>query len=136
MDLDQTMIVAGVGCRKGVRAADIEAAIMAALARAGVAASELRLIATSAAKGGEPGIAAASSAIGVPLVLIPQDDLTAAGTRVTTRSERVIAVAGVPSVAEAAALAAGGPAARLIAPRVAVGTATCALADTNTEAAP
>jgi cobalt-precorrin 5A hydrolase len=131
MDVDQAMIVAGVGCRKGVRAADIEAAIMAAFARAGVAASELRLIATSAAKGGEPGIAAAASAIGVPLVLIPQGDLAAAGIRAPTRSERVIALAGVPSVAEAAALAAGGPAARLIAPRIAVGPATCALVDTG-----
>jgi cobalt-precorrin 5A hydrolase len=35
---------------------------------------------------------------------------------------------GVPSAAEAAALAAGGPAARLLAPRIAVGPATCALA--------
>jgi cobalt-precorrin 5A hydrolase len=129
MDVDQTMIVAGVGCRKGVRAADIEAAIMAACAQAGVAASKLRLIATSAAKGGEPGIAAAASAIGVPLVLIPPDDLAAAGRRATTRSERVIALAGVPSVAEAAALAAGGPGARLIASRIAVGPATCALAE-------
>jgi cobalt-precorrin 5A hydrolase len=131
MDLDQTMIVAGVGCRKGVRAVDIEAAIVAAFARAGLDASELCLIATSAAKGGEPGIAAAASAIGVPLVLIPQGDLAAAGIRAPTRSERVIALAGVPSVAEAAALAAGGPSARLIAPRVAVGPATCALAETE-----
>jgi cobalt-precorrin 5A hydrolase len=131
MDVDQAMIVAGVGCRKGVRAADIEAAIMAAFDRAGVATSELRLIATSAAKGGEPGIAAAASAIGVPLVLIPQGDLAAAGIRATTRSERVIALAGVPSVAEAAALAAGGPDARLIVPRIAVGPATCALAQTE-----
>lgn len=125
------MIVAGVGCRKGVQAADIEAAVRAALTQAGVAISKLRLIATSAAKGSEPGIVAAASAIGVPLVLIPQRDLAAAGTRTTTRSERVIALAGVPSVAEAAALAAGGPAARLIVPRVAVGPVTCALAETG-----
>jgi cobalt-precorrin 5A hydrolase len=131
MDVDQAMIVAGVGCRKGVRAADIEAAIAAAFDRAGVAASALRLIATSAAKGGEPGIALAASAIGVPLVLIPQGDLAAAGMRATTRSERVVAVAGVPSVAEAAALAAGGPDARLIVPRIALGPATCALAETE-----
>jgi cobalt-precorrin 5A hydrolase len=123
------MIVAGVGCRKGAQAADIEAAIVAAFARAGLATTKLALIATSAAKGGEPGIAAAATAIGVPLVLIPQGDLAAAGARTVTKSERVIALTGVPSVAETAALAAGGPAARLIAPRVAVGPATCALAD-------
>lgn len=125
------MIVAGIGCRKGARAVDIEAAIVAAFARVGVAASELRVIATSAAKSGEPGIAAAASAIGVPLVLISQGDLEAAGARATTRSARVVALTGVPSVAEAAALAAGGPAARLIMPRIAVGLATCALARTG-----
>jgi cobalt-precorrin 5A hydrolase len=122
------MIVAGVGCRKGVLAADIKAAIVAACAETGVAISTLRLIATSAAKGGEPGVVAAASAMGVPLVVIPPADLATAGTRATTRSERVIALVGVASVAEAAALAAGGPAARLIAPRIAVGPATCALA--------
>jgi cobalt-precorrin 5A hydrolase len=131
MDLDQTMIIAGIGCRKGARAADIEAAITAALARAGVVASELHLVATSAAKGGEPGIAAAAVSVGVPLVLIPQRDLEAAGERTMTRSERVIAIAGVPSVAESAALAAGGPDARLIAPRVALGSVTCALVETG-----
>jgi len=123
------MIVAGVGCRKGVQAADIEAAITAAFVRSGIALSRLRLIATSAVKGSEPGIAAAATAIGVPLVLIPQDDLVAAGSRSATRSERVIALTGAPSVAEAAALAAGGPAARLVLPRIAVGPATCALAE-------
>ncbi len=125
------MIVAGIGCRRGAPAADIEAVIAAALERAGLASAALHFIATSAAKGGEPGIAAAAAAIGVPLVLIPQCDLEAAGARTATTSARVIALAGVPSVAEAAALAAAGPAARLIAPRIAVGPATCALAATG-----
>jgi cobalt-precorrin 5A hydrolase len=128
MGLDQAMIVAGIGCRKGAAAAEIEAAIAAALARAGFSADALSLLATSAAKAGEPGIAAAASALRLPLVSIPQDKLEAAGPRTMTTSERVIATIGVPSLAEAAALAAGGPAARLIAPRVAVGPATCALA--------
>jgi cobalt-precorrin 5A hydrolase len=127
--MGEAMIVAGVGCRKGTQAAAIEAAIMAALARAGLGTAALEFIATPAAKGGEPGIAAAAAAIGVRLVLVPQRELEAAGARAATRSERVIALAGVPSVAEAAALAAAGPAARLIVARIAVGPATCALAD-------
>jgi cobalt-precorrin 5A hydrolase len=131
MDVDEAMIVAGVGCRKGASADDIGAAIARALDHAGFAADGLDLIATSAAKGGEPGIAAAAAALGVPLVLVPQSDLEATGARVQTRSERVVALMGVPSVAEAAALAAGGPQARLILPRVAVGPATCALVDTG-----
>jgi cobalt-precorrin 5A hydrolase len=129
--MGEAMIVAGVGCRRGTEAAQIEAAIAAALAGAGLGIAAVRLIATSAAKASEPGIAAAASSIGVPLVLVAQDDLVAAGARAVTRSERVHALTGLSSVAEAAALAAGGPAARLIAPRVAVGPATCALADSG-----
>jgi len=125
------MIVAGVGCRKGAGAAEIEAAIAAALARAGLAADALDLIATSAAKGGEPGIIGAAFALGIPLVAVPPVDLKAANLRTLTHSERVVALTGVNSVAEAAALAAAGPTARLMAPRIAVGPATCALADTG-----
>ena len=131
MGLDQAMIVAGVGCRAGASAREIEAAIAAALARAGLAAGALGMIATSFAKGNEPGIAAAASGRGVKFVVVPQAEFEAAGARAVTRSERVLALTGVPSVSEAAALAAGGPASRLIAPRVAVGPATCALAITG-----
>jgi cobalt-precorrin 5A hydrolase len=128
MGLDQAMIVAGIGCRKGASANEIGAAISAALSRAGLRHDALGLIAAPAMKGGEPGIAAAATDFGVPLVLVPQADLKAAGPRTATRSARVVALMGVPSAAEAAALAAGGPAARLLAPRIAVGPATCALA--------
>lgn len=147
------MIVAGIGCRKGASAADIEAVIAAALDRAGLAASALGAIATSAAKSDEAGIAAVAAARGVPLRLVGEHDLAAAGALAVTRSARVLALTGVPSVAEAAALAAAraaaaaceateperpsasagavGPpnAARLVLARVALGPATCALAE-------
>ena len=121
------MIIAGVGCRKGAQPGEIKAVVLAALERAGLALSELRLIATTDAKSRERGIELAASAMRVPLVLVTRADLMTASTRAATRSERVRALVGVPSVAEAAALAAGGPAARLIAPRIVVGPATCAL---------
>ncbi len=122
------MMVAGVGCRKGASAREIGAAISAALMRAGLRVDALDAIAAPAAKSSEAGIAAAANDLGVPLVLIPQAELEAAGARTVTRSERVIALLGVPSAAEAAALAAAGPAGRLVAPRTAVGPATYALA--------
>ena len=122
------MIIAGVGCRKGASADDIGAVIGAALARAGFATQALDLIAAPELKRDEQGVVAAAAALGVPLVLIAEADLKAAGARVETRSERVLALTGIPSVAEAAALAGGGPTARLILPRIAVGGATCALA--------
>jgi cobalt-precorrin 5A hydrolase len=125
------MIVAGVGCQKGVQPGDVKAVILAALERAGIAVSKLRLIATIDAKSRENGIEVAASVMRVPLVLVTPADLMSVQPRVATRSERVKALVGVPSVAEAAALAAGGPAARLIAPRIVVGPATCALAETE-----
>lgn len=125
------MIVAGVGCRKGVQPGEVKAVVLAALERAGLSLSELRLIATTDAKSGERGIEVAASAMRVPLVLVTPADLMTASLRAATRSERVKALVGVPSVAEAAALAAGGPVARLVAPRIVVGPATCALAQTE-----
>jgi cobalt-precorrin 5A hydrolase len=128
MEMDQAMIVAGVGCRRGAGAADVEAAIAAALAKAGIAAAELKAIATGSAKAAEPGIAAAAAKLGLGVMPIADAELKAAGARVATRSDRVLALIGVPSLAEAAALAAAGPASRLIASRLVVGAATCALA--------
>lgn len=122
------MIVAGIGCRQGASAAEITAVIASALAQAGLASNALHMIATAAGKGDEHGIVSAAAAMGLRLMLVPQQELVAAGARAQTRSERVIALKGVPSVAEAAALAACGPSARLLAPRVVLGPATCALA--------
>jgi cobalt-precorrin 5A hydrolase len=128
MAVGKAMMVAGIGCRRGTSADAIETVIAAALARAGIGRGTLDAIATTEAKRGEAGIAAAAAALGVPLVLVAQDDLESAGSRVETRSQRVMELMNVPCVAEAAALAAGGPAARLVLPRIAVGPATCALA--------
>jgi cobalt-precorrin 5A hydrolase len=123
------MIVAGVGCRRGASAAEIEAAIAAALAQARQA-RRLGALASAAFKGDEPGIAAAAAARGVPLILVAQSDLERVG-KLATHSRRVFGLLGVGSVAEAAALAASGADARLIVPRVVVGPATCALASSG-----
>ncbi|MBZ9936268.1 cobalamin biosynthesis protein [Mesorhizobium sp. BR1-1-16] len=122
------MIVAGIGCRKGAPQEDILAAIAHALEAATLTPGQLDLIATAAEKGGEDGIAAAAAAFGCPLVLVPARELQIAGEKAITRSERVVALFAVPSVAEAAALAAAGDGARLIAPRRVAGMATCAIA--------
>jgi cobalt-precorrin 5A hydrolase len=133
MGLDKTMIVAGVGCNRGAPAPDVEAAIRATLERAGVASDALDAIATIAAKKDEAGIEAAAARLGVAIVFVSETELKAAGDRAETHSERVLALTGVPSVAEAAALAAAGPSARLISPRLVFGSATCALAASGTK---
>ncbi len=125
------MIVAGVGCRRGAGASDVEAAVRAALERAGIAADALGAIATLRTKQDEAGIVATAAKLGINVVLLSEAELTTANARIETRSERVLALTGMPSVAEAAALAAAGPSARLIGPRLAIGAATCALATTD-----
>jgi cobalt-precorrin 5A hydrolase len=122
------MIIAGIGCRVNAPAADVLAAIEAALEAAGLDAEALGFIATAAEKGGEPGIVQAAATLGRPVVLIPPAELRAAGKRTVTHSERVVALFDVPSVAEAAALAAAGPDGILLVPRRVAGAATCALA--------
>jgi cobalt-precorrin 5A hydrolase len=132
MVLGEAVIVAGVGCRKTISAAQVESAIEAALLNSRLAGHELSLIAVPAVKGTEAGIVAAAAARGIPLMLIVQNALEAAGARTLTRSARSMDTLNVHSVAEAAALAAAGPNARLLAPRVAVGPVTCALAEGET----
>jgi cobalt-precorrin 5A hydrolase len=129
MGLGEAMIIAGLGCRKAILAAQVESAIEAALRRNQIEAHRLGVIAVPAVKGMEAGIVAAAAARGVRLVLITQDALEEADLRTMTRSARSMNTLNVQSVAEAAALAAAGPNSRLLAPRIAIGPVTCALAE-------
>ncbi len=115
------MIVAGFGFRAGVTLA----ALQEALERAGGAEGVTHL-ATLAAKA--PGLAALGATLGVPVVALSPERL--ARQAVLTRSDRVAALYGTGSVAEASALAAAGPGARLSGPRAVSGdgSATAAIA--------
>jgi cobalt-precorrin 5A hydrolase len=134
MAVGKAMIIAGIGCRRGAPANDIEAVIRAAFARAGMGPNTLGAIATIATKQGEAGIETAAAHFGVKLVFVGETELKAASQRTETKSERVLAIVGAPSVAEAAALAAAGPSSRLIGNRLVIGSATCALATSEAAA--
>ena len=116
------MIVAGFGFRSGVTLA----ALRDALARAGGPAGVTHL-ATLAEKA--EGLALLGQALGLPVVAVARDALRQQKT--LTQSGRVQALMGTGSVAEAAALAAAGPGARLRGPRAASvdGTAVAAIAE-------
>lgn len=116
------MIVAGFGFRSGVTLA----ALQDALARAGGAQSVTHL-ATLTAK--VEGLGPLARALDLPVVALEPEALR--GLRTLTRSGRVERMFGTGSVAEAAALAAAGPGARLCGPRAvsADGTATAAIAE-------
>ncbi len=227
MGLGETVIVAGIGCRKDVATDDVLAALDAALAAHGRSRGEVVALATVEHKRDEQAVIAAAKALGLPLRVVashhgrsetdaawvpdtsaalrfrddggvvglplpsaksktnrassrkaerseacpgpmpmmPTDgrvivsakqsqtgsaaawvpDTSAAlrfrddgggdglpddgGVETITRSERSLAVAGVASVSEHAALAAAGDGARLLGPRTALGHVTCALAE-------
>ena len=122
------MIVAGIGSRKGVSAAEVVEAVEAALREHGLDRSALEALATASLKRDEVGIVVASGAMNLPLALVDDAALAAMSEFILTRSGASMAAAGTPSVSEAAALAAAGDGARLAGPRLAVGRVTCAIA--------
>lgn len=69
-----------------------------------------------------------SSNVGVKFLAFSVAKLQLEASRCATHSQRSLVATGVPSVAEAAALAAAGPEGMLLAPRVAFATVTVALA--------
>ncbi|MDQ6434426.1 cobalamin biosynthesis protein [Mesorhizobium sp. LHD-90] len=128
MDLEKTMIVAGLGCRTGVSEVEVLVAIRAALAAHGAEAGDLEALAVPEQKTDEPAIHKAANTLGLIVLVIGRAELQNAGERTLSRSDRSLQATGAPSASEAAALAALGPRGKLLGPRVAVGPVTCALA--------
>jgi cobalt-precorrin 5A hydrolase len=128
MASEEAMIVAGIGCRRGALPEDIVSLIVSVLATRGIARDELDAIATEASKADECGIANAARSLSVRLIRCSLADLDRVADKVVTRSSRVQALKGVPSIAEASALVAAGHNARLLGARVAAEKVTCAIA--------
>lgn len=129
MDLGQAeghaVIVAGIGCRRGVGAD----AVIAALEQASTA-HQVRVdfIATAPIKADEPGLLEAATQLGMAFVVVAQVDFEAASGRTLTQSAVSLNHAGSPSVSEASALAALGENSKLIGPRMVIGDITVAFA--------
>jgi cobalt-precorrin 5A hydrolase len=70
MVVGETMIVAGIGCRKGVSAAEVIAAVEAALEAHGLDAGALSALATTAFKRDEEAIFATGRELGLPVVVM------------------------------------------------------------------
>ena len=121
-------IVAGLGFRGATGADEIVALVRRALDAAGLPQERLTGLATAADRAGALALAEAAAAFGLAPIPVAPAALAAADAGVLTRSARIEAARGVGSVAEAAALAAAGPGARLVLPRIASAGATCALA--------
>jgi cobalt-precorrin 5A hydrolase len=116
------MIVAGFGFRESATLASLESALQAANGDA----RRVVALATLASKAEQ--LAPLAQKLALPLLRVSPDLL--ARQAVQTQSAKAHAIHGTGSVAEAAALAAAGPAGRLLSPRFvsADRLAACALA--------
>ncbi len=121
-------LVVGVGCSQEARADDVRAvvadAVADAVAEAGTPADRAVLVATIDRRAHHPAVAGAAG--GLPVVAFPASLLAAVD--VPNPSDAVVEAVGTPSVAEAAALLAAGPGARLVVEKRRAATATAAVA--------
>ncbi|MES2664518.1 MAG: cobalamin biosynthesis protein [Pseudomonadota bacterium] len=117
------MIIAGLGFRSAAPVASLQAALALALAQT---TAKPQALATAHAKARAPQMAALARALDLPVLAVD-----VAGMITPTQSPQSQRAHATGSVAEAAALIAAGPGARLIGGRVtsADGMATAALAE-------
>jgi cobalt-precorrin 5A hydrolase len=120
-------VAIGIGCKKCCPSEAIIALVARAMAAASCTGMDARIF-THAAKQNEAGLADAAKALGLPLVFLEAEVLRQAALRVTTRSPRVMALFGLPSIAETAALAGAGPFSVLLVARMNETGASCAIA--------
>ncbi len=122
-------IAIGVGCRLGSSANAIEALVRHALDRTPPA--ERLGVFTIRDKSGETGLIEAAGRLGLDLIFLTRDALREQGPFVQTQSIPSNSRFGVPSVAEAAALAGAGSNSVLIVLRIASQGVTCAIAESR-----
>ena len=124
------LIAIGVGCRRNCSGVVIAQLVSRTLGSwpTDLAKPLRRSLFTIEDKRGDAGILEAAEVLGMDLVFLDRAALREAMPRTQTRSARVQALFGVGSVAEASALAGGGPNATLVVPRTSGHDATCAIA--------
>jgi cobalt-precorrin 5A hydrolase len=99
-------VIVGIGCRRGTKAERIVAAIREALAEAGIALAEVRLLASAEIKADESGLLAAAETLGVPIRFLSAAEIRSS-PREFSHSDFVEEKVNLPAVAEPAALLAG-----------------------------
>jgi cobalt-precorrin 5A hydrolase len=119
-------LVLGVGCRRGVPCAEIDAFFRQVCDRHGFAPLSLGVVATASLKADEPGLREFAAGQGVHLRTFTLEELASVAP-LPTPSERVRHKIGVAGVAEPAALLAAG-ATRLLVPKQRTERVTMALA--------
>ncbi|MBI4962782.1 MAG: cobalamin biosynthesis protein [Desulfomonile tiedjei] len=99
-------LIVGIGCRRGTPAARIIEAIKAGLDEANASLDQVRVLASADLKADEEGLIDAARELGLPLRLIPSDEIRNS-TKRFQRSDFVQEKVNLPAVAEPSALLAG-----------------------------
>lgn len=123
-----TGLVLGLSCERRTPAEEVIALAERALADAGAAAGDLRLVASLDARAEEPAILAVAEHFVVPAAFYDAATLEAEASRLANPSKIVFAHTGCHGVAEGAALVGAGSEAVLIVPKIVSAHATAALA--------
>ncbi|WP_116133732.1 precorrin-3B C(17)-methyltransferase [Tropicimonas sp. IMCC34043] len=118
----------GVGCARGCEPAELIGLVGRTLAEAGLSQTAVASVHSLDLKADEAAVHALARHLGVPARFHPADRLEAEAARLANPSDVVFAEVGCHGVAEAAALVASGPAARLLVEKARTTAATCAVA--------
>ena len=122
------VLALGIGAERDVDAAEVEALARSVLADAGLSPDAVACVVSVDLKSDERAILQLADALGVPARFFDAARLAKEEQRISQASEYVRATVGTPSVAEAAALAAAGSAAKLVVTKRKSARATCAVA--------
>lgn len=108
----------GVGCERGASPEALEALARGLLAGHGLHERAVACVTSIELKAAEPAVHALADRLGVPARFFAAEELLAQTERLSQRSEIVFRETGCWGVAEGAALAAVGPAGRLLVPKL------------------
>ncbi len=126
--LHPPVLVLGVGCERGVPAAELRALAIETLRRHGFAEAAVALVASIDLKSDEEAVHGLAASLGIPARFFTPAELLAETPRLQTPSETVFRAVGCHGVAEGAALASVGAKGSLIVPKQSGSRVTCALA--------
>lgn len=126
--LNPPTLAVGVGCERGVRAAEMIRHVRAALKTAKLAPQSIACVASLDLKADEEAVTRLAADLGVPARFFTAARLERERPRLRTPSQTVFAAVGCHGVAEGAALAAAGAKSRLIVAKIAGKRITVAIA--------
>jgi cobalt-precorrin 5A hydrolase/precorrin-3B C17-methyltransferase len=134
--LHPPVLALGVGCERGVAAAELIDLARAALVEAGLAEGAVACVASLALKEDEPAVHELARTLAVPARFFDAATLEEQTPRLANPSDLVFRETGCHGVAEGAALAAAGPGGKLVQPKLRSARATCAIARAATVITP